>query len=1107
MSTRVVTPATILVGAFLLALIGGGLYTYITRADTPSRVPFTLALPSSFATGTTALSPSDYTIRSAREVEYVNDGAILAAIPEFQAGWKTLAFSLLANRAIASERVTRAITLDDTSLTSHFTLDGLSVATNYKVMPKAPNTRSLDNVAALVKQTVTLENTTDDAIVTDLAVTHIIPSDTFTHDGTTYTATEAPQSFKAYQKTASIPEYAKDVGYPEPEKAKAWERMEHTYTAGTRITWETADGRTAIYDWSDAAHLAHEVTVREEDGRTILTFSVTDITVPAHGKTEIDPNYALSNTAAYGTRFDGGADFDVLPSAIAIGDVNGDGKDDLVLGARYADNGGFSSSGSAYVFFSTLLDDMGTSTGNIKLLSTATNYNIRYDGGASFQYLTQGNNVAIGDVNSDGYGDLILGAAPADYNVTNSGSAWVIFSTLIDDVGSTTGNNKPLATATNYNIRYDGAAESDSLTQNGSIFVGDVDGDGYSDLVLGTPYPNSYAGAAYVIFSTLIDDVGVTTGNNKSLLTTTNYNIRYGGLSASELLYVRAVSDVNGDGFDDLVLSSVEDDNNGSNSGSAWVIFSTLIDDVGATTGNNKSLLTATNYNIRYDGAAADDKLPQGGVLTVDINGDGFNDLVVGALSAANNGSGSGSAWVIFSTLIDDVGVTTGNNKPLSTATNYNIRYDGSVAGDGLSASLAGDVNGDGFADLLLDASAADNNGASSGSVYVIFSTAIDDVGVSTGNNKPLSTAGNYNLRYDGAASLDALDSGSVGDLNGDGLSDLVLVASAADNNGASSGSAWVIFSTLIDDVGSTTGNNKPLSTAGNYNLRYDGGAASDQLSLSGMLAIGDINGDGFGDLVLGSSDADNNGDSSGSAWVIPSTLLRAQAPQPQIAIRGGAQIRGKVSFQTHRPFNCGVETVTDADGNVYDTVEIGSQCWMKQNLRVGTMIIGDTNQTNNGTIEKYCYNNDLANCMTNNNPNYPDGGLYQWNEAMQYSTTAGARGICPAGWHIPTNAEWYTLENYLKDEGQSCDPDRSGWGCDTAGAKLKPGGVSAFNANLGGRGYINFFDQRSFYAYFWTSSETSASFSQNRYIGLGSRVGLVANPKGYNFSIRCIEG
>jgi uncharacterized protein (TIGR02145 family) len=127
--------------------------------------------------------------------------------------------------------------------------------------------------------------------------------------------------------------------------------------------------------------------------------------------------------------------------------------------------------------------------------------------------------------------------------------------------------------------------------------------------------------------------------------------------------------------------------------------------------------------------------------------------------------------------------------------------------------------------------------------------------------------------------------------------------------------------------------------------------------------------------------------------------------------------------------------TVEDQDGNTYKTVQIGDQCWMAENLNVGVMVDSvDTGSTHsdvsdNGTIEKYCYDNDPANCET-------DGGLYDWNEAMQYTTEEGTQGICPAGWHIPTDEEWKTLEMQL---GMSqTEADDTGWRGTDEGDKLK---------------------------------------------------------------------
>jgi hypothetical protein len=113
-------------------------------------------------------------------------------------------------------------------------------------------------------------------------------------------------------------------------------------------------------------------------------------------------------------------------------------------------------------------------------------------------------------------------------------------------------------------------------------------------------------------------------------------------------------------------------------------------------------------------------------------------------------------------------------------------------------------------------------------------------------------------------------------------------------------------------------------------------------------------------------------------------------------------------------PFACG-QAVTYA-GEIYPTVQIGTQCWFQKNVNAGTMVLGANDQTNNGILEKYCYNNDTANCTIY-------GGLYQWAEAVQYQNgasnttspspafTGNVQGICPTGWHVPSDGEWRSLE------------------------------------------------------------------------------------------------
>lgn len=166
-------------------------------------------------------------------------------------------------------------------------------------------------------------------------------------------------------------------------------------------------------------------------------------------------------------------------------------------------------------------------------------------------------------------------------------------------------------------------------------------------------------------------------------------------------------------------------------------------------------------------------------------------------------------------------------------------------------------------------------------------------------------------------------------------------------------------------------------------------------------------------------------------------------------------------SFTTDSPVN-EMGSFTDIrNGKVYKTVQIGEQIWMAENLNIGTMIHssngGDYNdgyQKDNSRAEKYCYNNDPANCELY-------GGLYQWDEAMAYSESEKATGLCPVGWHLPTKSEWRELVLYYEDQGL------------IAGNELRLGSRSGFQAVFSG--YL-IFAERRFYdlkqgGYFWSST------------------------------------
>ena len=219
--------------------------------------------------------------------------------------------------------------------------------------------------------------------------------------------------------------------------------------------------------------------------------------------------------------------------------------------------------------------------------------------------------------------------------------------------------------------------------------------------------------------------------------------------------------------------------------------------------------------------------------------------------------------------------------------------------------------------------------------------------------------------------------------------------------------------------------------------------------------------------------------------------------------------------------FSCGDYLLDTREGQTYSTVQIGTQCWMAENLKIGTMITsiaGGQLQTDNGEIEKYCYNNDANICKTY-------GGLYEWNEAMQYATTEAPRGICPYGWHLPTDNEWKVLEGTVDSEYPAGDEewDGTGWRGSDAGGNMKETGIlrwtspnqgatnsSGFSGRPGGyrkKSNGNFFEFGNS-AYFWSSSLFNSPDAWDHYLGYDeARIGRNSAHQFSGYSVRCILG
>ncbi len=181
--------------------------------------------------------------------------------------------------------------------------------------------------------------------------------------------------------------------------------------------------------------------------------------------------------------------------------------------------------------------------------------------------------------------------------------------------------------------------------------------------------------------------------------------------------------------------------------------------------------------------------------------------------------------------------------------------------------------------------------------------------------------------------------------------------------------------------------------------------------------------------------------------------------------------------------------------GKMYHTVQIGTQCWLKENLDVGTMIQGSQDPTNNGVIEKYCYGDDTANCAIY-------GALYQWREAMRYDYIPGSQGICPPGWHFPSMAEFQTLSDIAGGNGNALKAMGEGH---SGGAGTNATGFSALLA--GWRTYAGSFTDLGTMTGIWISEFGDLGPRRMELYGSDSQIQLGNTfDTYYGFAVRCLK-
>jgi uncharacterized protein (TIGR02145 family) len=217
-------------------------------------------------------------------------------------------------------------------------------------------------------------------------------------------------------------------------------------------------------------------------------------------------------------------------------------------------------------------------------------------------------------------------------------------------------------------------------------------------------------------------------------------------------------------------------------------------------------------------------------------------------------------------------------------------------------------------------------------------------------------------------------------------------------------------------------------------------------------------------------------------------------------------------TFQFAANIPCpGTPTVT-YEGQIYNTIQIFSQCWLKENMNVGTMISGTQEMSNNNVIEKYCYNNEQDSCTKY-------GGFYQWDEMMQYTSQQGIQGICPSGWHLPTDEEWKVLEGAVDSQYGIGDPEWDGVGLRGFDAGLNLKSMKGWVSNGNGTDIFGFsglpggyrfndgdFTSIGYKVYWWTSTEDYNDTAWDRSFFCYYPEVIRDSYNDYGFGVRCLK-
>jgi hypothetical protein len=421
-----------------------------------------------------------------------------------------------------------------------------------------------------------------------------------------------------------------------------------------------------------------------------------------------------------------------------------------------------------------------------------------------------------GDVNGDGYDDFIVSTYGNDDGGTDAGAVHLIYGSAEAFTGA-----QSVADA----AQFTGKAATD-YTGRAVSGAGDVNGDGYDDFIIGAEGNDdggSYAGIVYLIYGSATEYTGTQSLGDFAAFT---------GEATSDAVgvFISLAGDVNADGFDDFIIGALHTDDAGSNSGSIYLVYGSATEYTGTQSLGDFAAFT---------GEAANDNAAQV-AFAGDVNGDGYDDFLVGAIGNDDGASNAGSAYLIYGSATEYTGT-----QGLSAF----VEFTGTAVDAGAGkVGRGGDFNGDGYDDFLVGEYV---NNVSTGAAYVLYGSATEYTGT--------QSLGDF-AQFIGEVEEDRAGyaSSSVGDVNGDGYDDFLISADQDDTIGDAAGAAYLIYGSSILYTGTQS-----LSDF----IKFTGEASNDRAGFA-LGFGGDINADGFDEILIGAYTNSNGGSAGGTVYV-----------------------------------------------------------------------------------------------------------------------------------------------------------------------------------------------------------------------------------------------